>query len=486
MPQVFATPTTTAISSQVQQLANDGTTGTMVTPTLDSSGAASKLSLFGPPAVAGSAVTGLQSSGYANSAVTRGQVVGTLATYATTATPASIATLTTQEVTLTPSIGTNPVWTVTTTDILVLNKPTSQVGLGYGNVRYSSATTIGLTFNNISGVTLTPTATQIYGVTALRGVTSGGTVSAASGTSITITPTAVITKTTAEQQFTLTGAAVGQLLIVNKPTSQAGLDIVGMRVVSNNLIGITYGNFGAGTLTPTSTEAYTVLSTFGLDAASTLLTFQGAVVGAQAVPTVTTAEVTITSGNFATQDQVVGISKPTLQAGLMTASGRLSGSTTMAALFVNPTAVTLTPTQAEVLTATIQRQNPVAPLIVYQVTLTPTSVATLTTAEQTFVVTGLVAGSPVWVNKPSVQPGLGIVGARVSSANNLAINFLNTTAGTLTPVSEVYTIGNFQMPIDTTTANSWIQQTVPALTNTETLANATRAGMVAIGAMAGS
>lgn len=335
-------------------------------------------------------------------------------------------------------------------------------------------------------MTLTPTATQIYGVTALRGVTSGGTVSAASGTSITITPAAVITKTTAEQQFTLTGAAVGQLLIVNKPTSQAGLDIVGMRVVSNNLIGITYGNFTAGTLTPTSTEAYTVLSTFGLDAASTLLTFQGAVVGTQAVPTITTAEVTITSGNFATQDQVVGISKPTLQAGLMTASGRMPTSTTMAALFVNPTAVTLTPTTSEVLTATIQRQNPVAPLIVYQVTLTPTSVATLTTAEQTFVVTGLVAGSPVWVNKPSVQPGLGIVGARVSSANNLAINFLNTTAGTLTPVSEVYTIGNFQMPIDTTTANSWIQQTVPALTNTETLANATRAGMVAIGAMAGS
>lgn len=484
MPQVTATVSPTSISSQVQQLANDGTSGTMVVPALDSAGNPSKLSLFGQPGVGN--VTGLQSSGPFQTAVIRGQPGATVATFATTATPATVATLTSVEVTLTPSIGTNPVWTVTTTDILVLNKPTAQAGIGYGNVRYASASTVGLSFNNITAGTLTPTATQIYGVVAMRGLVSAGTVSTASGTTMTITPAAVLTKTTAEQLFTLTGANPGELVIVNKPTVQAGLDIVGVRVAAVNQIGITFANFTAGTLTPTAGEAYTVLSTPGLSAIGTLLTFQGAVTGGT-IATVTTGEITITSGNFAAQDQVVGVSKPTLQAGLMAGSGRVASSTTMAVTFANPTGGTLTPTAAEVLTTTIQRQNAAAPLVLYQATLTPTSVATLTTAEQTFTVTGLIAGSAVWVNKPSAQTGLGIVGARVSAANTLAVTFLNTTTGTLTPTAgEVYTVGNFQMPIDTTTANSWVQPALPALANVEDLANSMRSGLVAIGAIAGA
>lgn len=483
MPQVIAAATTTSISSQVQQLGNDSTSGAMVVPALDSAGAASKLSLFGPPGVG--AVTGLQGSGPFNSAILRGQPVGTIATFASTATPAAIVTLTSAEVTLTPSIGTNAVWTITSTDIVVLTKPTSQAGLGYGNVRYASASTVALSFNNITAGTLTPTAAQIYGVTALRGISTAGTLSAASGNTITITPAAVITKTTAEQQFTLTGANPGELLIVNKPTTNAGLDVVGVRVVSANTVGITFANFTAGTLTPTAGEVYGMVATPGLDAVSTLLTFQASIPSGGSIATVTASEITITSGNIVAQDQVVGLSKPTVQTGLMAGSSRL-GAATLSTTFVNPTAGTLTPTVGEVLAVTIQRQNPVAPLVVYSVTLTPSSVATLTTAEQTFAVPGVVAGSPVWVNKPSVQPGLGIVGARVSSAGNIAINFLNTTAGTLTPATEVYTVGNFQMPIDTTTANSWVQQTMPAMTNASDLTNAVRGGLVAIGAIAGS
>lgn len=385
MPVVTAAVSPTSVSQQQKQLGDDNTAGTFVVPLLDASGAPSKVAVVGPVGST-AAVTGLQISGGANAAITRGVAGGTIATFASTATPASVLTLTSSELTLTPSIGTNAVWTVTTTDILVINKPTSQAGLGVGNARYSSATTIGVTFNNIT----------------------------------------------------------------------------------------------AGTLTPTAGEAYTVLSTGGLDAANNLVVAQLAIVGTQTVVTVTTAEVTLTSGNIVTQDQVMGITKPTLQAGLMTASGRVATATTITQMFVNPTAGTLTPTSGEVQTISLHRQNPAAPLILYTQTLTPASVATLTTAEQTFVVTGLVAGSPVWVNKPSAQAGLGIVGARVSSANNLAITFLNTTAGTLTPASEVYTIGNFQMPIDTTTANSWIQDTTPALTQNSLLTNALRANEVAL------
>lgn len=478
MPQVTATTSPSSISSRQQQLGNDNTDGVFIQPLLDSAGNPSKVSMFGPPtgAAAGTLNSGLQVTGNANAAVTRGQAAGTVATFATTATPAAVVTLTSAEATMTPSIGSGAAWAITTTDIVVLNKPTSQAGLGYGNVRYASATTIAVSFNNITAGTLTPTATQIYGVVALRGLGPAGAVSP----TITITPAAVATKTTAEQQFAVASARVGELILVNKPTTNAGLDVVGARVVSNGTIGITFANFTAATLTPTAGEVYTVQSLGGLDAASPLLLAQLPVVGGT-VATVTTAEITLTSGNYAAQDIPVGVSKPTLQAGLVAGSARLASSTTVGVTFANPTAGTLTPTAAENLMVTIHRENPAAPVVIYNPTLTPASVAATTTAEQTFAVTGLVAGSPVWVNKPSVQPGIGIVGARVSAAGTLAINFLNTTAAAITPTSEAYTVGNFQMPIDTTTANSWVQASVPALTANSVLTNALRSNEVSLG-----
>lgn len=75
-------------------------------------------------------------------------------------------------------------------------------------------------------------------------------------------------------------------------------------------------------------------------------------------------------------------------------------------------------------------------------TLSPAVVGAGTTAEQTFTVTGLAVGDVVFVNKPSAQAGLGIVGARVSAANTLAITFANVTVASITPTaSEVYRIG---------------------------------------------
>jgi len=73
-------------------------------------------------------------------------------------------------------------------------------------------------------------------------------------------------------------------------------------------------------------------------------------------------------------------------------------------------------------------------------TLTTASVAANTTAEQTFTVTGLAAGTEVWVTKPSITNNLVIAGARVSALNTLAINFANNSSATITPPSEVYTI----------------------------------------------
>ena len=78
---------------------------------------------------------------------------------------------------------------------------------------------------------------------------------------------------------------------------------------------------------------------------------------------------------------------------------------------------------------------------VISVTLSPASVAANTSAEQTFTVNGLQVGDHVSVNKPTAQAGLGVVGARVSAENTLAITFGNFTASPIVPTaSQVYAI----------------------------------------------
>ena len=77
----------------------------------------------------------------------------------------------------------------------------------------------------------------------------------------------------------------------------------------------------------------------------------------------------------------------------------------------------------------------------YGITLSPTSVAPNTSAEQTFTFAGLDVTDWVGVNKPTTQAGLIIGGSRVSAANTLAINFGNLTAATITPTAaELYTL----------------------------------------------
>ena len=78
---------------------------------------------------------------------------------------------------------------------------------------------------------------------------------------------------------------------------------------------------------------------------------------------------------------------------------------------------------------------------VYKPTLSPASVAANISAEQTFTVVGLKAGNHVTVNKPTTQAGIGIIGARVSAKDTLAINFVNVTAGAIVPTAaQVYTV----------------------------------------------
>jgi len=79
----------------------------------------------------------------------------------------------------------------------------------------------------------------------------------------------------------------------------------------------------------------------------------------------------------------------------------------------------------------------------FNLTLTPVGVGVTTATEQTFAATGigLLTTDFVYVNKPAAQASLGIVGARVSAADTLALTYSNQSAATITPTAaEVYKV----------------------------------------------
>lgn len=67
----------------------------------------------------------------------------------------------------------------------------------------------------------------------------------------------------------------------------------------------------------------------------------------------------------------------------------------------------------------------------------PLSVPAQSVTEQTFSVPGLSASDKALVNPPLIGNATGIVSARASATDTLALRFINPTAGALTPSSGV-------------------------------------------------
>jgi hypothetical protein len=89
-------------------------------------------------------------------------------------------------------------------------------------------------------------------------------------------------------------------------------------------------------------------------------------------------------------------------------------------------------------------QGNVAQTFVLAISLTPSAVSSGTAAEQTFTVTGLLAGfdqiSAISYNS-GAWPNLSeIASYRVSANNTLAVTFQNSTGGSLTPPSGTYLV----------------------------------------------
>jgi hypothetical protein len=425
------------------------------------------------------AVPVAQPGGANQAAWTRGTPAGVVTTYSTSQSPSAVAANTSAEAALTVQTGTGAVMLAAAGDVVYFNRAASQAGLGNGNARVSAGNTVSVTFTNWTSGSITPTASEVYKIVTIRGLPA---------ISPVLTPAAVAAGATVEQQFAVTGLPVGALVNVSKPTQQAGLDIVGMRVVSANVLGITFVNVTAAPITPTAAETYTVNVLFGLDATSNTINygFNVGTVGAIGPGVVVSGGSSTLTGVLAT-DSVTGIYDPTAQAAATNAAYPVKGVPTAntLTLYFAGIGTGATPTASEVYTIQTNRLAPVAPLLNYSQTLTPTSVAANTTAEQTFTVTGLVAGTPVWVNKPSWSSGIGIAGVRVSAANTLAITFTNSTTAAITPPSETYLIGNFQVPAPGA-GNSVYQVVSQVINYLGNLTLAMRSALASMGLIAGA
>jgi hypothetical protein len=355
---------------------------------------------------------------------------GTLTKYQMTNVTTSITTSTTAEISTTVCTG------LLTTDVVAVNKPSATAGIGVSGYRVSAANTVAFSYSNISTGTVT-TSAEVYDVI---GLSQNLTVTTA------LVPAAVAATTTAEQLFTVTGATLGSLAVVNKPTNQAGLGIGNVRVSAENQVAITFLNNSSGAITPTASETYSFAFVPTLAANSNVLVYKFNQ-ASTAVAASSTQDVTTAVTGLATTDVIMGVSKPSTQAGLGVTGYRVSSAGNLDVQLMNvSSAATST---GETYSASVMRPLARAPFVVSTVSLAPVSVAATTTAEQTFGVAFLTqASTTVLVNKPSLTPGIAIVNARVSAATTLALTYQNSNTTAVIPPTETYTIGyvNLQGP----------------------------------------
>ncbi len=383
--------------------------------------------------------------------------------------------------------------TMATTSVYAINKPTLQAGIGVAGMLSATSATCAINYLNVSSGAITPTqeANDVIEIKAGPLVTTA-----------VLSPAPVALNTSAEQVFTITGSVClpGTVALVNKPTAQTGLGYsIYARVVGVNQVGITFAAVSSGAvttaITPTASETYSFAFLPQLNAFNPTLIY-GIAAGQNANAASSCVEQTTGVIGIMANDVISGISKPAVQVTTTIVGGRVtSGLPTATTGVIGLQYINLfagsTPTSSEVYLATIQRQAPLNPMMIYSQALATSAIAATTSAEVTTTVTGLVVSSSVLVNKPSCTPGLLVVNARVSAANTLAVQYMNLTTTSINVPSETYTIGNVQLQGPglgaTTTAGLFIAQSYfPAQQQSMQISSALRSALVSLGMIAGT
>ena len=140
-------------------------------------------------------------------------------------------------------------------DTLAIQRTLSQQDLALVGVNVNAVNQLALTYVNTGQTAspVTPTQGETYVITMQRPQTAQPLMVQ----SVILAPTIIGALTTAEVTFAVSNITVSTVVWAYKPTFTSGLGVVGMRAVSANVIGITYINNTATSITPPS-ETYLV------------------------------------------------------------------------------------------------------------------------------------------------------------------------------------------------------------------------------------
>lgn len=379
----------------------------------------------------------------------------------------------------------------TSISVYAPNKPTHQAGLGIGSVRCLTTGIFSLDYVNLTGASITPTATDVYDVVEFK----------QSPLTATATVTAPVLLPQSTQEITVTvgtGIALpGYAVVVNKPQAQttAGSTVIAppmaARVVGVNQVAITLGNPGttAAGITPTS-EAYNFAFVPQINATNPFIVY-GFPANQNSSTASTNVEATNTVTGIVLTDVPVGVTR--VSSGVLVSTAVVGASVRTAnvgtLLYITPNGAQADTTNA-VYPVTILRQNAANPVQMYFAALNGATTAASTTVEVTTAVAGLLVSSSVIVNKPTYTPGIAVVNARVSAANTLAVTYANFTTSSITIPAETYTVANVQLQGPgsgvTVTAGNFVGVTYnPGLQESIRNAQALRNSLVALNLISG-
>lgn len=392
---------------------------------------------------------------------------------------------------------------LSTADVVIVNKQVPLAQFGIANVRVSVAspavnttllTLMGANLNT-SGVSTTTPAGDQYIYAAVRGSIVN---------SVTLSPSIVAANTTVEQQFTVTGVAPGMVVPVVKPTDQQELGIGGTRVVSNNVLGITFINNGNTAITPTS-EVYLYSGLAGAAPVSPYVVAgvnmsQAGVITVTAQGGLTQSLITVTG--VQQSDQVIGIGQNILfNATNVTANNTLQlvGAQVstqvpnqMYLRFQNWVSASLinaiTANSTDTWLIPMLRQNLEAPVTLYPATFTGATIGPNTCTEVGVTVTGITVSCAVFVSKPSFTTGIAVLGYRVSAAatagSTIGITFGNPTSASIAVPAETYTVAAFKPYVGV--GHYWQQMIGPLNVQNVLLTNEMRNTLAGMGIFRGA
>ncbi len=253
----------------------------------------------------------------------------------------------------------------------------------------------------------------------------------------------------------------GMVAHMHAPSAVAGIGFGNIRVAGNYQLGITFQNVTASALTPPAGN-YRFLVTNEFPAIDNVMLYQFTNPGFNANTAIGTYEYAVTIPGILASDYAAGVSKPTVQ-NLAIANYRVSAASLLQVGILYPLTTIITPTAGELYTCEIWRQQPPAPTMIYAPYLTPTSSITASqTGEITMAVTGVLPNTTVHVNGPQLPNCLSIAGSRVSAANQVAVNFANSTSSAITVPTGIYNfeVGGTPVPGALNSGGNYNQQSI--------------------------